>query len=113
MPQTFYNTNNLSGAELKLAVINATKQEDAIRLIYLHTRKKWTPWDIHGMMTRAGKKFPITSCRRAITNLMQKGELTKTSEMKIGEYNSPEHFYQINVSKYPSVMDAKQGELFQ
>lgn len=112
MTQAFYNTNQLRGEQLKEAVINATNQEQSILLIYKNTRLKWTPWDIHGMMTRAGKKFPITSCRRAITNLMQKGELIKTSDMKPGEYGSPETYYVINYAKYPSITNVKQPELF-
>jgi hypothetical protein len=112
MTQAFYNSNQLTGIALRKAVENAIKQEEAIMIVYKGTRKKLTPWDIHGMMTRAGKKWPITSARRAITNLMQKGDLIKTSDTKPGEYGVQETYYVINHAKYPSATKVEQKELF-
>src|SRR4051812_41088979 len=109
MQTTFHNTVNLTGEDLKKAVANASNQEAAILTIYKNTRKKFTAWDIHGMCTRAGKKWPITSCRRALTNLMNKGELSKLSEQKIGEYDKPEYYYQISFLKYPTNTGVKQS----
>lgn len=112
MQTTFHNTIRLSGDQLKQAVITAAKQEDAIFVIYLNTRNRYTAWDIYGMMQRAGKKWPITSCRRALTNLMQKGDLVKLSDQKDGEYGKPEYYYQLNFLKYPTP-GLEQSKLFQ
>jgi hypothetical protein len=46
---TYHNTTNLNGQQLKEAVISASNQDAAILLIYKQTRKRFTPWDIHGM----------------------------------------------------------------
>lgn len=112
MQTTFHNTIRLQGEDLKQAVINASRQEEAIFVIYLNTRTKWTAWDIYGMMQRAGKRWPITSCRRALTNLMQKGELVKLADQKKGEYDKPEYYYQLNFIKYPTP-GLSQPKLFQ
>ena len=108
---TYYNTRNLSGNELKEAVRKAKNQEEAIRTIYLNTRKAYSPSDILGMMQRAGFDFPITSLRRAITNLQKKGDLIMLSEKKIGMYGSPEHLWIVNKSKHP-LIESQQAKLF-
>jgi len=95
MTNTFYNTVHLSGSDLKQAVLNAKKQEEAVYLIFLHTGKKYTASDITRLTEKAGLKYPVWSNRRAITNLKSAGKLVMLDEMKMGLYNKPEHFYKI------------------
>lgn len=109
--QTFYNTVNLTGDDLRNAVTNAINQETAIFLIYKNTRKPFTASDITRLTEKAGKRYPIHSNRRGITNLMKRGELVKLSETKIGEYGVKEHFYQLNFFRYPAITGT-QSELF-
>jgi len=92
---TFYNTIHLSGEELRTAVKNANGQENAVYLIFLMTGKKFTASDITKITESAGIKWPIWSNRRAITNLMNDGKLSKLSEMKTGPMGKPEHYYQV------------------
>ena len=40
-------------------------------------------------------KVPITSIRRAISNLQKEQKLVKTTDTKTGIYGSPEHYYTI------------------
>jgi hypothetical protein len=96
MQTTFHNTISLSGDALKKAVMDAEKQEDAIYLIFLHTGKKYTASDISRITEKAGRKWPLHSNRRAITNLKTSGRLIKLQEMKEGLYGKPESFYMIN-----------------
>lgn len=42
------------------------------------------------------KQVPITSVRRAISNLKHESKLVKTEDTKTGIYGSPEHYYRIN-----------------
>ena len=42
------------------------------------------------------KQVPITSVRRAISNLKHESKLVKTEDTKAGIYGSPEHYYRIN-----------------
>ena len=41
------------------------------------------------------KQVPITSVRRAISNLKHESKLVKTEDTKTGIYGSPEHYYKI------------------
>jgi hypothetical protein len=96
MQTTFHNTISLSGEALKKAVMDAEKQEDAIYLIFLHTGKKYTASMITALTEKAGRKWPLHSNRRALTNLKTSGKLLKLDEMKEGLYGKPESFYMIN-----------------
>ena len=40
-------------------------------------------------------KVPITSIRRAISNLQKEQKLVKTKDTKTGIYGAPEHYYTI------------------
>ena len=40
-------------------------------------------------------KVPITSIRRAISNLQKEEKLVKTTDTKTGIYGAPEHYYTI------------------
>lgn len=107
----FYNTIHLAGEELKTAIENATGQESAVYLIYL-TGNKYTASDVTNLTERAGRKWPIWSNRRAITNLMNRDKLVKLSEMKMGIMGKPEHYYQIFKEPIP-LKFPKQEKLFE
>lgn len=107
----FYNTTGMTGEALKAAIQKAEKQEDAILLMFLHTRKAYGPSKVMELMIRAGKTWPITSIRRALTNLTQKGDLVKMPEMVQGMYGDKEHKWQLNFKKYP-MQGGEQTELF-
>jgi hypothetical protein len=91
----FYNTINLSGDDLKQAVATAKKEQEAIMLIFENTGKPFTPSAIHGMLTRAGHTWLLTSVRRAITDLTTEGKLEMLPNMKVGPYGSKEHFWKL------------------
>ena len=40
--------------------------------------------------------WPLTSVRRAITNLSSDGELVKTNDKVTGIYGKPEHLWRLN-----------------
>lgn len=88
--QTFYNTTNLAGAQLKDAVARASNQDAAILLIY-STGKAYSPSLIYDCCQRAGHNWPITSIRRSITNLTKDKKLAMTGEKVIGMYGQPEN----------------------
>lgn len=92
----YFNTTQLTGEDLKQAVTDAKDQEEAIYIIYKTTDKPFTPSSILGMMERAGHRLPITSVRRAITNLTDRKLLVMLPNMKTGPYNRPEHYWRIN-----------------
>ena len=95
----FYNTISLTGDDLKKAVTTARSQQDAIMIIFENSRKPFTPSAIHGMTTRAGHKWVLTSIRRAMSDLTTDGKLRMLPNMKIGPYGAPEHFWEISDKK--------------
>lgn len=87
----FYNTINLAGEELKGAQANSSKQQQMIFDLFKKWRIAMTPSDVWLQF----KQWPITSVRRAITNLTKSGKLEKMGEMKMGLYGKPEHKWKI------------------
>ena len=99
MENNYYNTNKEFGDELKNSNTKAKSQEDAIMVLFrdrikLSASEVWHIYDDKG-------NTPITSIRRAITNLYKNGVLVKTDETKDGIYGKKEHIYKISfVSEY-------------
>jgi hypothetical protein len=94
MQYDFFNTNQTPEAVLPERRKAAITQQDIILEIY-QRMKKATPSRIHGIYQNY-RKAPITSIRRAITNLTSEGHLIKTKETAPGPYGQPEHFYKLN-----------------
>lgn len=94
MKKGYYNTNKEKGAELKETKVKALTQEDTILELFIRHKKLSASeaWEKGFSTTRT----PITSVRRAITNLCSNGELTKTDKMKKGIYGKNEHIYSIS-----------------
>ena len=90
MQLSFYNTINLPPEKLSQADANCKNQE---HLILSHFKQvgKATPSDVWKVFNA----YPITSIRRAITNLTDTGKLSRTQEMKAGMYGKPEHYWTI------------------
>ena len=91
--QEYYNTNNLKDQQLIDAIDKNANQEIIIECIFKSENRALTPsqaWQIF-----PNKEVPLTSIRRAITNLCSKNVLFKADEMIIGLYGKPEHFYSL------------------
>jgi hypothetical protein len=91
--QEYYNTNNLKNQQLIDAIDKNANQEVIIECIFKAENRALTPsqaWQIF-----PNKEVPLTSIRRAITNLCSKNVLFKADKMIIGLYGKPEHFYSL------------------
>jgi len=91
--QEYYNTNNLKNQQLIDAIEKNANQEIIIECIFKSENRALTPsqaWQIF-----PNKEVPLTSIRRAITNLCSKNVLFKADKMIIGLYGKPEHFYSL------------------
>ena len=87
----YYNTTKSQGRDLGRYKAKADSQEVLV-LAYFRERawSGFTPSQVRlGLKTRA----PITSIRRAITNLTIDGLLVKTEEQKPGPFDKPEHVW--------------------
>ena len=102
MITSYCNTNKKKGKELVKSEEKAMTQEEAIKNIFF--TKKWiheetgilTPSEVCLIYNIDYKdNTPITSIRRAINTLTNKGKLIKTDKMKEGSYGKPEHCWRL------------------
>ena len=91
----YYNTNRLSGDELGSAISAAQSQQDMILAHFRnHPFKKFAPHEVLNILFN--ERTPITSIRRAITNLEKDGHLIKTNHRIKGEYGAPVHTWRLS-----------------
>ena len=89
MSEHYYNTNDLNGEDLKKANTKGLSQEKQVLLSFKKNPKQ-TASDVWKSLETDS---PLTSIRRAMSNLCDDLEILK--EMKKGIYGSPEHYYRI------------------
>lgn len=90
---THYNTTGLVGNDLKKANINANSQSGKI-MDYLKVNgfNSISPTEAHRLIL---PNNPITSVRRALTDLASMGLLEKSSQKRMGGYGQLEHIWRI------------------
>ena len=81
----FHNTNNESGIELTVSKTKAKYQDEVILEYFkLHPDKDFTPFEVQEALGLIAT--PITSIRRAMTNLTSANKLLKTDIQREGQY---------------------------
>jgi len=93
---SFYNTIELAGDQLTQARTQVRSQEDRILALFQRYRLSWTPADVLVYMPA---RTPITSVRRAMTNLTAKGLLKKiplSEKTRVGYYGKPVHSWTLS-----------------
>lgn len=91
---SFYNTTGLSSDQLRAAKDACNRQESHVLALF---RKHVTlsPSECHVLYSNhcanPNDAPPITSIRRAITDLTERGLLVKSATMRRGAYGKPEH----------------------
>ena len=96
----YYNTNRETGKTLALSWGKANKQVNMILEIFeeriRHTLNGLAPHQVqHQIVVRYGKRYPLTSIRRAMSNLTDNGELIKLDRMVIGSYGKNVHTWRL------------------
>ena len=86
----FYNTINENPSELARSHTKAKTQEQKIINCF---NQYETPLSPSMVLNISGLNCPITSIRRAMTNLSDDGKLEKTKEYVIGNYGKKEHLW--------------------
>jgi len=90
----YYNTTNQQGKELKNNIKKALTQYDEIKKYFRNHKRMFTPSEIWVKLYDIST--PITSVRRAITDLTNDGVLEKTKRQKPkGLYNRPEYYWRL------------------
>jgi hypothetical protein len=106
--RSYYNTNKLSDVDFLEAIGRARSQQEKILIYFkLHPGRGLAPHQIKAALF--SDKTPITSIRRAITNLEQDGLLIKTDRMIEGDLGAPVHTW---IWRAPDPAAGKQIELF-
>lgn len=92
-PPGYYNTNDLHGTDRAAAEARALTQEDRV-LRYFESMPgvALAPDQVLRIMPGG---TPLTSVRRAITNLTLRGLLVKTDRMRNGSYGAPVHTWHL------------------
>ena len=100
----FYNTNKESFDEFFESSKQAVKQE----VVILKVMQRGEPMSPSMVYAFLDQKWPITSIRRAMTNLTDDGKIIKTQETVKGIYGKREHLWAL--PRKPEVFD--QANLF-
>jgi len=93
----YHNTSEVSGQVLDKYERKAKTQDELIMaFIKLGVRINWTPSEIEAHVRYMyDKHWPITSIRRALSNLTKRGLLQKLNTQRNGPHNRPEHCWSL------------------
>lgn len=88
---TYFNTTNQD-----IDYVNKRKAKNKTQEVLVYDLFKSHPTlTASEVLYKFPKQVPITSIRRAISNLQQEEKLVKTTDTKTGIYGAPEHYYTI------------------
>jgi len=91
---SFFNSIGLDGNKLNKAVSDADSQEDKIYIFFtLCPTQSFTPFEILRCVN-LGENVPITSVRRAMSNLEKKGLIEKVGKRE-GEYGMDNYTWRL------------------
>jgi len=100
----FYQTINQTGSALKESNKKVKRQEDLIYSLFVKRNEPLSPSMV---LSQSGLNCPITSIRRAITDLTNSGRIVKTDRQVKGMYGKAEHLWEL-----PDMKEPKQVSLF-
>ncbi len=84
----FHNSVGLAGDELSRAISQAKTQEERLVFLFELHGKSMTPFEAHTLYIKYYPECPVTSIRRAMTNLTKSGRLIKTGEQIKEQYGT-------------------------
>ena len=98
----YYNTTGESGESLRDKAIKAKSQKEKILWGVKYCTNTYSNFYTSSSSILSaewcGEKTPITSIRRAISDLVSEGELVYTGEKRTGMYGSPERLVKLNTA---------------
>lgn len=99
---SYHNTTQETGENAARFEEIARTQEDCVLAFFrAHPRADgWTPSEVN---RRAMRSCPLTSTRRAITNLTRDGKLVRTNMKRKGPYGRPEYAWRIGSPTQPGL----------
>lgn len=107
---TVHRTSHFSADQIRHMKESAARQERIIgRIFWSNPDLVYSPSQIQSLVKQRGEHWPITSTRRAITNLTTAGILEKTDTTVKSKHNRPEHCWRW---KRPEERPAQQATMF-
>ena len=102
MNDSFYNTINLEGRELSAAQANALNQEQRVLRWFVRQGRtaSFGPSAVSLRVFHNGT--PLTSVRRAMNSLTNRGDLIKLTGTIMGTYGKPEHLWTVSAKWTPA-----------
>ena len=104
---SYYNTTNEKGGKLKESHRKARTQEEIIYSYFFTYGKPLSPSQV---LDKLNLNCPITSIRRAMTNLTLDNKIIKTDERVKGLYGKSEHLWRLKTTE--DDLDPNQFKLF-
>lgn len=92
----FFNTINQSSENLRKSQRQVENQGERIYQIMVKENRAMTPFEIGEIYNSIYNPVPITSIRRAISDLTDSGLLIKTLQQKEGAYGKPNYTWILN-----------------
>lgn len=93
MSEDYYNTNAEQGDVLRDSQSQAARQQEMVLAFFQqHPRQSFAPHEVHDRLADIG---PLTSVRRAMTNLTSRNLLIKTSERRTGTFGKMVYTWQL------------------
>ena len=99
----FYETIDQPNSALKESHRKTRKQEDLIYSLFVKRKRPLSPSMV---LSQSGLNCPITSIRRAMTDLTNLGKIVKTDRQIKGIYGKAEHLWEL------PLLEPKQVSLF-
>ena len=97
MSNTFYNTTEITGSEKDISVARAHRQEQTVKRFFIKNKgQMMSPEHVWKELQMDKDGVPLTSVRRAITNLTAQGVLLKTKNKVRSELGGMCHLWTYN-----------------
>jgi predicted transcriptional regulator len=89
---SYYNTTKQKGDDLKKNSMKALSQQVLIKIFMkANSDISFTPFEIQEAFEKDGFMWPITSVRRALSDLTDKNIITKSEDTVIAKYGRPNY----------------------
>ena len=96
---SYHNTTNQTGEQLDIFSVAAKSQDEIVLTFFSnYPNHDFSPSKLHEYLIKyqlINKDTPLTSIRRALTNLTVAGKLTKTNRTVISRYGRSEYVWQL------------------
>jgi predicted transcriptional regulator len=100
---TYYNTTNLKGEELAAAQAQTrTLEQNVYEILFLANRPLGAS-EVMERLNHFNKRPPITSVRRAISNLKKSGQVERADHQIIGPYGRREYAWTLKTKEQVNV----------